>query len=354
LLAEIGALKQTIAALRGENARLKGLKGPPAIKPSGMEQATAPSGTQSTCDKPCRGKVRPRISIEDRVLTVPAPPGSRFADYETDLVQDVILSVRAIRYRRERWVTSDGQTIIAPLPAAIIGYFGPELRRFVLMLYHQGQSTLPRMVALLRPIDVAISERQLQRLLTERHNPFLAESHDVLRAGLATASWTSADDTGVRHRVANAFCKQIGDDRFTFFATRGSKSRLNFLDLRRAGHADYVLNEAAFAYMRGRGLAAPVIARLAAARIPSSRSRCLSTSAFARSCPSPLTRCAPPDPLRRTWAPGRPNHQRYAPERCAGSRPKAARDGAFVRLPDSALHAAPGRSWQRSSPANPR
>src|SRR5215211_9393901 len=48
-------------------------------------------------------------------------------------------------------------------------------------------------------------------------------------------------------------------------ATRSGKSRLNFLDLLRAGHSDYVLNEAAFDYMRRRGLAAVVIARLAAA-----------------------------------------------------------------------------------------
>jgi hypothetical protein len=265
LLAEVAALKQTITAQRDEIARLKGLKGPPTIKPSGMEQATQPRGTKPSRDKPRRGKVRPRISIEDHTLSITPPAGSRFKGHETYLVQDVILSVRAIRYRRERWVTPDGQTIIAPLPAGIDGHFGPELRRLVLMLYHQGQSTLPRVVALLRSIGVAISERQVQRMLTERHDPFLAESRDVLRAGLASASWISADDTGARHRVANAFCTQIGDDRFTFFATRGSKSRLNFLDLLRAGHTDYVLNDAAFSYMRERGLSATSIDRLVTA-----------------------------------------------------------------------------------------
>ena len=40
---------------------------------------------------------------------------------------------------------------------------------------------------------------------------------------------------------------QIGDDRFALFATTGSKSRQNFLEILRAGHQDYVLNAAAFA-----------------------------------------------------------------------------------------------------------
>ena len=48
------------------------------------------------------------------------------------------------------------------------------------------------------------------------------------------------DDTGARHAGKNGFCTQIGNDDFTWFGTRPSKSRLNFLDLLRAGHTDYV------------------------------------------------------------------------------------------------------------------
>jgi hypothetical protein len=69
------------------------------------------------------------------------------------------------------------------------------------------------------------------------------------------------DDTGARHVGKNGYCTQIGNDWFT---TRSSKSRLNFLDLLRAGHTDYVLNHAAYGYMRKHALSAPLIARLAA------------------------------------------------------------------------------------------
>ena len=57
-------------------------------------------------------------------------------------------------------------------------------------------------------------------------------------------------------------CTQIGNDWFTWFGTRSSKTRLNFLDLLRAGHTDYVVNQAALDYMHNRRLAGPLIARL--------------------------------------------------------------------------------------------
>lgn len=47
-------------------------------------------------------------------------------------------------------------------------------------------------------------------------------------------------------------CTQLGDDRFTAFVTSASKSRLNFLEVLRADHGDYVINAAALEYMRRR------------------------------------------------------------------------------------------------------
>jgi hypothetical protein len=159
------------------------------------------------------------------------------------------------------------------------GHFGPELRRVVLMHDHQGQSTLPRLVALLQSVGVSISKRQVQRLLTDKQQDFVSEAQAVLRAGLQTSPYVSADrfakradvpegvrrtDTGARHAGKTGFCTQIGNDWFTWFGTRLSKSRLNFLDLLRAGHTDYVLNDAAYGYMQKHALSAPLIARLAA------------------------------------------------------------------------------------------
>ena len=269
LLGRVRDLERQVAARDAEIARLKGLKGRPDIRPSGMEQSS-----KSPPDPPAgprRGggnKTSRRTIHEDRVVKADVPPGSRFKGYQTFVVQDLILRPHVLRLRRECGVTPDGQRITAALPAGISGHFGPELRRFVLGQYpirwnhligflalesmtsrarhrsartdralaqhHQGQVTVGRLLTLLRDIGIDISKRQLMRLLIAGQDGFVAEARDVLRAGLETARWISVDDTGARHKAANGVRTQIGNQDFTWFGTTASKSRLNFLGLARA------------------------------------------------------------------------------------------------------------------------
>jgi hypothetical protein len=126
-LARISALRAENAALRAEIARLKELKGPPSIKPSGMEKATEPRPSAGGGRRRGRRAKRVGAALEDQVLVAEVPAGSRLKGYETYLVQDLIVRPVAIRFRRERWLTPDGRTIVAPLPAGIDGHFGPAL-----------------------------------------------------------------------------------------------------------------------------------------------------------------------------------------------------------------------------------
>jgi hypothetical protein len=259
-------LQRLVAALREEIARLKGGPGRPNLKPSGMERGTEPKPPGSSGErKRPRGSTRSKLTIHDeRTVPVAAPPrGSRFKGYTSFVVQDLVIRPHVVNFRCERWQTPDGDIVTGPLPAGIDGHFGAELRRFVLAQYHQGQMTVPRLVTLLRGLGIVISKRQVMRLLIDGHDGFRDEARDVLRAGLTSAAWITVDDTGARHKATNGFCTQIGNAHFAWFGTTGSKSRLNFLALLRAGHDDYVINAAALAYMRERALAAHVIARLA-------------------------------------------------------------------------------------------
>ena len=271
--AEAEALQATITALRAENqalrdevARLKGLPPRPPSRPSGMEGATEPGiGQGQNRSRRGRGAKRDRDAITAEVVVkASAPAGSRFKGYEDVLVRELRLSAEVVRYRRERWLTPSGETVVAALPAGIVGGFGPELRRFLLALHAQGQVTTERLTALLNGIGVEISKRQVVRLLAAPLDAFVAEDRDVLRTGLATARWVTVDDTAARHAHKDGVTTQIGDARFTAFRTGTSKSRENFLSLLRAGHTDYVINAEALDYMRRRNLAGPVIDRLAA------------------------------------------------------------------------------------------
>ncbi len=265
VLEDSARLKAENAELRDEIARLKGLKGRPQIKPSGMEKATeAPTKSAGKIGR--RGSKRAKLTIDviTPVKVADAPPGARSKGSEEFLVQDLIVRPLTVLYQRERLQLPDGSTVVAPLPAGITSHFGPGLKRFVLAQYHQGQTTIPRLLDLLQSLGISISKRQLVRLLIEGKEAFLAEARDVLRTGLEVAPWITVDDTGARHKAKNGVCTQIGNDQFTSFTTTGSKSRLNFLELLNAGDTTHLINEAGLAYMRERNLSGAVIGLLSA------------------------------------------------------------------------------------------
>jgi hypothetical protein len=266
--AALAALKVENQALRDEVARLKELPPRPPLRPSGMEKATGGgtgTGKGGKRSRRRRGAKRDREAVTSEVVVKAAPPpGSRFKGYQDILVRELTLVAEVVRLRRERWATPSGETVLAPLPAGIVGGFGPGLRRFLLVAHAQGQVTTERLTALLAGIGIEISKRQVVRLLTSRLDDLIAEDQDVLRAGLATARWVTVDDTAARHARQDAVTTQIGDDRFTAFRTGASKSRQAFLSRLRAGHGEYVINAAALGYMRGRALAGSVIEMLAA------------------------------------------------------------------------------------------
>jgi hypothetical protein len=253
-------------AVKDELARLKALPPRPKIKPSGMDKstdATAPEngGKKAKRSLRRRGSQLDRLKIGATVVVKANPPaGSRNKGFEDIVVQDLSLNPLVTRYRRERWETPDGKTIIADLDPGIVGGYGPNLHRFVLALHFSGQVTCERIVALLNGMGVVISKRQVVRLLTAKLETFRAEDEAVLKAGLRGA-YVTVDDTGARHAGKNGYTTQIGSYNFTTFRTGPSKSRLAFLSRLCGGASLYVINDAALAYMEERNLPRIVIGK---------------------------------------------------------------------------------------------
>ena len=273
LIAALAAAKRENQDLKDEIRRLKGLPPRPPMKPSGMETATdraAPERPGEADGSPPRrrGPGVSKLTI-DRTVTLPAaaPAGSRHKGYEEIIVQDIAFKPEVTLYRRERRATADGRTVTADLPAGVVGGWGPNLHRLVLTLHFHGQMTCERIVAVLTAAGVAISKRQVVRLLIAKLDLFRAEEEAAFSVGLRASGYVSVDDTGARHAGKAYYTTQFGSDRFTAFRTGPSKSRLAFLRNLLGGTARYAINAAAEAYMRAANLAHGVIDALTGADV---------------------------------------------------------------------------------------
>src|SRR3982751_6172551 len=215
LLVRVSAQDEEIQQLRAENARLKALPKKPKLAPGGMDKTTEPDKRAKTKQarrqrRNRRRAGRPPPVTTERTLVIEAPLGSQRRGFEPFAVQDLILAPQVIRFRRERWVTPDGQEIIAPLPPEVSGHFGPGIVRYVLMQHVQGQVTVERLRAQLTGLGVRISKGQIVTLLTANKDAFHAEKDAILEVGLATARWVTVDDTGARHAGTNEYTTHIG------------------------------------------------------------------------------------------------------------------------------------------------
>jgi hypothetical protein len=267
LVAIIRAQQERLQQLEDEIARLKGLKTRPVIAPSRLETPLpkpSPLGRKRPgSDK--RSKTDQLTITDDKVIPLlDKPPKSIFKGYEPYMVQELVIEPRVILYRRERWLTPDGQTLIAPLPPEVIpgSHFGPNLICFIIHQYHHQHVTQPLLWEQLDQVGIAISMGQLSRILTEQKEAFHHEKAQLLPAGLEVSPYVQVDDTGARHKGRNGYCTQIGNDLFASFESTDSKSRLNFLELLRRPHLDYVINEIAVGYWEEQQLAAAVVEKL--------------------------------------------------------------------------------------------
>ncbi len=274
---------EIIQQMRDEIAVLKGQKAKPTFKPSGMETETEPDdetdggddegGDGEGADRKPRKRAgsskrskTDELAIHETIKvapTEPVPEHSRFKGYRDFVVQDLRIRAHNTCYRLEVWQTPDAERLIGELPASLNGgHFGPELRRYALYQHHHCHVTQPLLHEQLREWDIDISVGQIDALLSGDNDGFLAEKDELLVSGLEVSGHITVDDSGARHQGNNGYVTQIGNDWFAWFASTGSKSRINFLQLLHAGNITYRLNEHALSYLQEERLPKEPLRRL--------------------------------------------------------------------------------------------
>jgi hypothetical protein len=175
-----------IEQMRAEIARLKGLPPRPKIRPSTLnEPHPDPSHKKKRRGKRPGSAKRRKTGglIIHETIPVPLeglPEGTRQNGYEDFVVQELTIEAHNICYRRLRNLLPDGTSRTAPLPAHVRGHFGPRLRGYVLYQHHQNQVTQPLIHEELLDLGMDISTGQIDRLLTEGHDPFHEEKDALL------------------------------------------------------------------------------------------------------------------------------------------------------------------------------
>jgi len=262
LIERVQQQDEEIAVLKDEIDILKGEKKRPVFKGSKLDKNTKSNHSSKTASKKRPGsgkrkKTRKLVIHEDRVIKpdAPLPPGSRFKGYRDFVVQDLNIESHNIRYRLEHWVTPQNESGNGQLSDSLSNqHFGPQLISYILYQYHHCQTTQPLLLEQLREWGIDISSGQINQILLQGQDAFHAEKDDCLQAGLAASSYVTVDDSGARHQGKNGFVTHIGNHLFGWFQSTDSKSRINFLELLRAGKTDYYLSDAALDYMKKQSL----------------------------------------------------------------------------------------------------
>lgn len=258
---QIAYQKEQIQGLKDEVARLKKHTQRPKLKPSALE-STEPGkdpGKRKRKQKKRRRK-KPKTVIHETVVVPPAEPvpkGSRFKGYDDFTVVGLKFEPHTVRYRLAVWKTPDGQRVKGVLPEAIEilgGHFSPHLVGFILHQHHHARVPQALIWEQLSEIGVPISYGQVNQILLKYTDGFEAEKEALLEVGLQVSQHVHVDDTGARHQGKNGVCTHIGNEWFAYFCSTDSKSRINFLEVLRGKHEDYVLDEEALAYMQAQKL----------------------------------------------------------------------------------------------------
>jgi hypothetical protein len=272
LTAEVQHLKDEIARLKGEHG---GPRRPPSPRSRLLNPVEEPCDHSSEQERRQREPRPPRkkrckldrISINRTVRLEAFPHGlprdAQFKGWEAVVIQDLVLKTDNVRFLRAKYWSPSRGSFLAALPPGYQGQFGPGVKALGLSLVYGSQMSLPLLHAFLADAGILISRGQVANLVTTKVEPFHAEQHEVLRAGLASTPWQHLDVTRTPVDGESHACHVLANPFYAHYHTTPSQDRLSALDVLRGGAPRrYRLDAAAYAHLARSGVAARVVRAL--------------------------------------------------------------------------------------------
>lgn len=201
-----------------------------------------------------RGKPRKKktfLQIHEKTVIQPIdiPQDAKFKGFNRYTVQEIVFKPHNIQYQLARWQLPDGSYITGQLPKDVHGHYGPQLVSYILHQYHACRVTEHLLLNQLHALGILISAGQLNNILIENKELFIEEVAELLPVAVSVEKQVQVDDTGGRHNGQNQYTTIIGNRWFSIFATRASKSKINFFKLLQGGKEEYVINEDTLNYL---------------------------------------------------------------------------------------------------------
>src|SRR5659263_622878 len=239
---EVQTLKAELQKTRDELNQLKGEQGKPKFSVPKQNKDVSSEKERNTANtrgekksKEKRSQRKNDVTEDCKVDRSHLPGDAVLKDYDTVVVQDIIITTKNTAYRKEVWYyPSQHRTYRGELPNGMEGEFGNGVKSLIITLKHASNVSEPKIHEFLQNIGIFISTRFQQ-----------------------------IDDTGTKVNGENQYVQIICNPFYTAYFTIPTKDRMSILDILQGGKARiYFFNEEAFALLESCGLSNKILSKM--------------------------------------------------------------------------------------------
>jgi len=228
----IEAQKKEIQQLKDEINRLKGEQGKPTFKPVKKKKDISSAKYYQQKKEHKKTSKKPNIKIDNTVICKVdrsiLPSDAKFKRYETRVQQDIVFKKNNTEFKVEVWYSKSENKTYTAKSDIYEGYFGNNLKAFVITMHHYSDMTHSKIYGLLKGLGIEISKGSIQNILFEDKNKWVQEKQDILKSGLQ-GDYTQTDTTGAKVAGELWHTHVICSDNFMNFSTLPGKSRRHLL-----------------------------------------------------------------------------------------------------------------------------